>query len=92
MINICFKKFVFFLGGQVLESNFTVFSTDYETYAVISNCDKEIRDGELHFSQHASLWSRTPKLGYNFVDNVSPLFNTQFTDQFLCLISSILAL
>lgn len=54
----------------MLESNFTVFSTDYETYAVISNCDKEIRDGELQFSQHASLWSRTRNLGYNFVDNV----------------------
>ncbi|XP_055317748.1 uncharacterized protein LOC129576552 [Sitodiplosis mosellana] len=57
-------------GGQIIESNFTVISTDYESYAVISNCDKEINDGDVQFSQHATLWSRTRDLENDFVDNL----------------------
>lgn len=67
------KLMNFVVGGQIIESNFTVISTDYESYAVISNCDEETNDGEVQFTQHVTLWSRTRDLANDFVDNVSHL-------------------
>lgn len=58
----------------MFESNFTVFNTDYETYAIISNCDKEINDGELQFTQHATLWSRSRDLSESFVEKVNKFY------------------
>lgn len=58
-------------GPHVIESNFTIFATDYESYAIISNCDKEIGDDKnIQFSQHASIWSRTQQLNDEFVNKV----------------------
>lgn len=61
-------------GAQILESNITVHSTDYDSYAIISNCDKEIdSDGDIQFSRHSSIWSRTQDFGDDFLDKVNTI-------------------
>lgn len=65
-------KINFLLVANIIESNFTVFATDYKTFAVISNCDKETNEnGVVEFSQHTTLWSRTRNLGEIYVEKVS---------------------
>lgn len=73
VINIIICVHLPILGAQILQSNVTVYATDYESYAIISNCDKEIddNDGDIQFSQHATVWSRTPDIDDDFVDKVN---------------------
>lgn len=54
-----------------MESNSTIYATDYESYAVISNCDKEFSENKIQFNQHITLWSRTRDIDDAFVDRVS---------------------
>lgn len=60
------------LDAQILQSNVTVYATDYESYAIISNCDKEYNEdgSDIQFSQHSSVWSRTSDIDDDFVDKV----------------------
>lgn len=53
----------------------TIFATDYESYAIISNCDQEMGDddGDIQFSQHSTIWSRTQDIGDEFLDKVSAI-------------------
>lgn len=76
VINIIICVHVPNLGAQILQSNFTVYATDYESYAIISNCDKETNDndGDIQFSQHSFVWSRTPDIDDDFVDKVNTSF------------------
>ncbi|XP_031623293.1 uncharacterized protein LOC116340768 isoform X2 [Contarinia nasturtii] len=61
----------FLSGAQILESNFTIFNTDYESYAIISNCNKEINnDGDVQFAQHTTVWSRTRDFGEEFLNKL----------------------
>lgn len=60
----------FFAAPSILQSNFTVVHTDYETFAVISNCDLETEDDFTQYTKYATLWSRTRELTDNFVDKV----------------------
>lgn len=65
------KKFgLQILGARTLETNITVFKTDYESFAIISNCDKELNDGEIQFSQHTTLWSRSRDISAVFMEKV----------------------
>lgn len=60
------------LSGFSGESNFTVFATDYDSYAIISNCRKGVNaeNGAEEFTQHTTLWSRSRMLEENFVVKV----------------------
>lgn len=63
-------EWYFLIGADFDESNFTVFMTDYEAFAVISNCDKENNNDDVQFIRHATIWSRTKNLDDSFVEKV----------------------
>lgn len=71
------------LDAHVLESTVTVFMTDYESFAIISNCDKESNSTDLQFTQHATLWSRTRDLDNYFIEKVHIYIQTRVQQIFL---------
>lgn len=66
--------------SYIIESNFTVVKTDYESYAVIHKSDGYIyhssrkNENKEQCADQAKLWSRTRKLPDNFDVKVSLIF------------------
>ncbi|XP_055297356.1 uncharacterized protein LOC129565963 [Sitodiplosis mosellana] len=80
---------------HMVESNFTVVNTDYETFALVYRCD-----GHVYYSinenknledcsRHAFIWSRTPALSESFMRKIKKIIDNQPLESLLYNLSEI---